>query len=56
VILLDTHVVLWLAFEPRKISRKANLRIEEARKANEGAAISGITLLEIATAPRKGQI
>jgi PIN domain nuclease of toxin-antitoxin system len=55
MILLDTHVVLWLAFEPKKISRKANLRIEQARKANEGLAISGITLLEIATAARKGK-
>jgi PIN domain nuclease of toxin-antitoxin system len=55
VILLDTHVVLWMAFEPEKISRHAQRRIGEARKANEGLAVSGITLLEIATAASKGR-
>jgi len=55
VILLDTHVVLWMAFEPEKISRDAHRRIAEARKANEGLAVSSITLLEIATAASKGR-
>jgi len=55
VILLDTHVVLWMAFEPEKVSRSAHRRIEQARKANEGLAVSGITLLEIATAASKGR-
>jgi len=53
LILLDTHVVLWLAFEPDKVSRNAHRRIEDARRANEGVAVSGITLLEIATAASK---
>ncbi len=55
MILLDTHVVLWMAFEPDKISRTAQRRIGEARTANEGLAVSGITLLEIATAASKGR-
>ena len=55
MILLDTHVVLWMAFEPEKISRKAQRRISEARATNEGLAVSGITLLEIATAATKGK-
>lgn len=55
MILLDTHVVLWLAFEPEKVSRKAHKRINEARAGNEGLAVSGITLLEIATLARKGK-
>jgi len=55
VILLDTHVVLWMAFEPEKISRNAHRRIGEARKANEGLSICGITLFEIATAASKGR-
>jgi PIN domain nuclease of toxin-antitoxin system len=55
VILLDTHVVLWMAFEPEKISGRAHRRIGEARKANEGLAVSSITLLEIATAASKGR-
>ena len=55
MILLDTHVVLWLAFEPAKVSRNAHRRIEGARRVNEGVAVSGITLLEIATAASKGR-
>jgi PIN domain nuclease of toxin-antitoxin system len=55
LILLDTHVVLWLAFEPEKVSRKAHKRINEARSANQGLAVSGITLLELATLASKGR-
>lgn len=55
MILLDTHVVLWLAFEPEKVSRKAHKRINEARSASEGLAVSGITLLELATLSHKGR-
>ena len=31
MILVDTHVVLWLALEPARISRKAAAVIEETR-------------------------
>ena len=55
MILLDTHVVLWLAFEPEKVTRKAHKRISEARSANEELAVSGITLLELATMASKGR-
>lgn len=55
MILLDTHVVLWLAFEPEKVSPTAHRRIAEARRANQGLAISGITLLELATSASKGR-
>ena len=56
MILLDTHVVLWLAFEDGKISRKARAAIEEARKSGDGLAISDISLLEIASLERKNRI
>jgi PIN domain nuclease of toxin-antitoxin system len=56
VILLDTHVVLWLALDPAKISKKARATIEDARKGGEGLAISDICLLEIATLERKNRI
>jgi PIN domain nuclease of toxin-antitoxin system len=56
VILVDTHVVLWLAFEPAKISKKARAAIEKAREDGEGLAISDITLLEIMTLERKRRI
>jgi PIN domain nuclease of toxin-antitoxin system len=56
VILLDTHVVLWLAFEDARISRKGRAAIEEARKSGDGLAISDISLLEIASLERKNRI
>ena len=56
MILLDTHVVLWLALEQAKISKKAKAAIEEARNSGEGLGISGITLLEIATLEKKRRI
>lgn len=56
VILLDTHVVVWLAFDPKQISRKARTAIDDARKNAGGLAISDITLLELATLAAKGRI
>jgi len=56
VILLDTHVVIWLALEPSRISRRARASIEETRRHGEGLAISDITLLEIAATESKGRI
>jgi PIN domain nuclease of toxin-antitoxin system len=56
VILLDTHVVVWLAFEHHKISRKARTAIDDARKNADGLAISDISLLELATLVSKGRI
>lgn len=48
LILLDTHVVIWLAHDFHRISSKAHQAIQEARKVERGLAISSITLLEIA--------
>ncbi len=56
MILIDTHVVVWLALEPAKISKKAKAAIEEARHSGEGVAISDITLLEIAMGETKRRI
>ena len=56
MILLDTHVVIWLALEPARIARRARAAIEETRLRGEGLAISDITLLEIAAAENKGRI
>jgi PIN domain nuclease of toxin-antitoxin system len=47
MILLDTHVVVWLAGDSARLSRKAVLAIEQARKAGGGLAISAFTLLEL---------
>lgn len=56
MILVDTHVVLWLALEPARISRKAAAVIEENRNSGEGLAISDMTLLEIAVIESKRRI
>jgi len=56
VILLDTHVILWLAFTPEKISERAKAAIDAARNNGDGLAISGICLLELATLASKGRI
>ena len=47
MILLDTHVVIWLAFDPDKLSKRAKEVIRAARLQG-GLAIAGITLLELA--------
>jgi PIN domain nuclease of toxin-antitoxin system len=56
MILVDTHVVLWLALEPARISRKAAAVIEESRHRGEGLAISDMTLLEIAVIENKRRV
>lgn len=56
MILLDTHVVVWLAFDQEQISKKARNAIDDARKNGDGLAISDITLLELATLASKGRI
>jgi|SRR5438128_11908902 len=56
MVLLDTHVVIWLALEPGRISKRARAAIQETRRRGEGLAVSDITLLEIATIESKGRI
>ena len=56
MILLDTHVVLWLAFAPERISKPAKAAMDAARANAEGLAISDISLLELTTLARKGRI
>jgi PIN domain nuclease of toxin-antitoxin system len=48
VILLDTHIVVWLAFDQDQISRKARASIDDARKNGDGLAICDISLFELA--------
>ena len=47
MILLDTHVLIWLANLPEKLSRKAREAIRRASQ-ETGIAISAITLWELA--------
>jgi PIN domain nuclease of toxin-antitoxin system len=56
VILLDTHIVAWLAFDQTQLSRNARAAINRARENADGLAISDISLLELTTLSRKGRI
>lgn len=56
MILLDTHVLVWLVSEPAKLSRNASAAIQESRASGEGLAIVDITLLELAGLAGKGRI
>jgi PIN domain nuclease of toxin-antitoxin system len=56
LILLDTNVVLWVAFDADRLSKKAKQTIEEARRTGRGLAISDMTLLELAMLASKGSI
>jgi len=56
VILVDTHVAVWLAFDQDRLSRKARAAIDDARQYGDGLAICDITLLELAALFRKDRI
>jgi PIN domain nuclease of toxin-antitoxin system len=56
LILLDTHVVVWLSYDYDRISVKAKKVIKEARGKERGIAVSSITLLEIARLSSHGRI
>jgi PIN domain nuclease of toxin-antitoxin system len=47
VILLDTHVLVWLVAQPERLSRKATSAIRRAR-ASDGLGIADITIWELA--------
>lgn len=55
MILLDTHVVVWLAGEEYRLSSKAKTAVDEARQTEQGLAISDFTLYELSTLYRKKQ-
>jgi PIN domain nuclease of toxin-antitoxin system len=50
LILVDTHIVVWLAFEEARLSKRARAAIMEARRNGQGLAISDISLFELARA------
>jgi len=56
LILVDTHVVVWLAFDQSQISSKARAAIDEARDLGDGLAISDFSLSEVGTLAIKGRI
>jgi len=56
LILLDTHVVIWLVSGDPRLSKRARQSIDEARQGVGGLAISDFTLYEITLASRKKRI
>jgi PIN domain nuclease of toxin-antitoxin system len=48
MILLDTHVVIWLAQDQQRISSRAHDAITNTREGGKGLFVSSMTLLEIA--------
>ena len=56
MILLDSHVVIWLALTPGKISLAAATAIRETESAGAISCISVMTIYEIANAIRLGRI
>lgn len=46
MILLDTHVLVWAAIEPKRLSRAATSALRRAR-AGDGIAIAAISLWEL---------
>jgi PIN domain nuclease of toxin-antitoxin system len=55
MILLDTHVLIWMASDPKRLSRKAREAIRDARQ-KTGVAIAAITLWELAWLAENGRI
>jgi len=48
MILLDTHVLVWLLLSPKKLSKAASSAIRRAQAA-DGMAISAMSLIELAS-------
>ena len=60
MIFLDTHALLWMASDPKRLSKKARaaIRREREKDAREkaGVAIAAITLWELAWLAENGRI
>ena len=56
MILVDTHIVVWLAFDASRISKRAIAAIESTRKSGEALAISAISFYELAAIAKRGRI
>jgi PIN domain nuclease of toxin-antitoxin system len=55
VILLDTHVLVWMVAEPKRLSRAALAEIRSAQREG-GIALSAISLWELASLVSRGRI
>ena len=59
MILLDTHVLIWMSSDPKKLTKRAHEAIRGAREMgpeNSGVAIAAITLWELAWLAHSGRL
>ena len=56
MILLDTHIVWWLAYEPHRLSQQAAEAIRARQFTPNALAISAVTLYELAWLLEKGRL
>jgi PIN domain nuclease of toxin-antitoxin system len=55
MILLDTHVLVWMTSDPKRLSTKAREAIRQARE-HTGVAIAAISLWELAWLAQSGRL
>lgn len=56
LILLDTHIVIWMLSDSSRLSKPAKEAIRQARASLDGLAISSLTLFEIAHLSVRGRL
>ena len=56
MILLDTHVVIWMLLEPERLSSEARRRMSEAVERGDTLGCSVLSLYEIVYAIRRGRL
>ena len=56
MILVDTHVVVWLTMEPQRLSKRAASTISAARFDGDGVAIADVTLWELGMLITHGRV
>jgi PIN domain nuclease of toxin-antitoxin system len=56
VILVDTHIVVWLTMDQERLSKRAGAAIAAARLEEGGVAIADVTLWELGMLITRGRI
>lgn len=60
MILLDTHVLIWMSSEPKRLTKRAREAIRESRendaREKSGLAVAAITLWELAWLANSGRL
>lgn len=56
MLLLDTHVVVWLLATPEKLSRNATAAISSARREGQSLSIAAVTMFELASLAARQRI